>query len=283
MEWQLRRCSCYNPVLMLTSTFVLLSGIGAVTERRLWHDGVLTWGHFLDAPRIPGLSADRKAWYDRDLALAQARYADADWSYFASRVPSREHWRCFPLMPARTLYLDIETTGGSPQEGEVTVVGLHRRGETVTLVRGENLTAARLQDELDDCALLVTFFGSRFDLPFLRAAFPGLHVTAPHFDLCFAARRLGWRGGLKQIERDLGIDRPQALQGLDGWDAVRLWHAWEHGDTSARDLLLAYNAADTANLEPLAGLIYDGLRERFGPPASPAPAHALPMHHGASA
>ncbi len=253
---------------MLTSTFVLLSGVGPATERRFWQEGLLTWEHFLKQSQVAGLSPHRKHWYDGELALAQAQFEAGHLSYFASRLPSREHWRFFPINPARTLYLDIETTGTAPHEGEVTLVGLHRNGETLSLIRGENLTSDRLQAELDQSDLLVTFFGSSFDVPFLRAKFPRLTISMPHFDLCFAARRVGRRGGLKQIEHDVGIERNSALHGLDGWDAVRLWANWCAGDAAALELLRDYNAADTANLVPLAHLLYDELLTRFGPPAA---------------
>ncbi|MEQ1794699.1 MAG: ribonuclease H-like domain-containing protein [Nitrospira sp.] len=250
---------------MLPSTFVILSGIGPATERRFWQEGLLTWNDFLQRSKVPGISAQRKQWYDQELILAQAEFDSGRLDYFTARLASREHWRFFELCEARTLYLDIETTGTSPHDGDVTVVGLHRQGETVCLVRGETLTTERLQTELDACTLLVTFFGTGFDVPYLRAKFPQLTFSMPHFDLCFAARRLGLRGGLKQIERELGIERDGALHGLDGWDAVRLWMQWRAGDTAARDLLLAYNRADTANLAPLAKHVFQDISSRFGP------------------
>ena len=63
----------------------------------------------------------------------------------------------------------------------------------------------------------------------------------------------------------MGIDRPADLQGLDGWEAVRLWDAWRRGETDALDLLLRYNDSDTRNLEPLAELLYRRLADRYGP------------------
>jgi hypothetical protein len=75
------------------------------------------------------------------------------------------------------------------------------------------------------------------------------------------------RGGLKLIEHEVQITRETDLAGLDGWEAVRLWHQWRRGDMAARDLLLRYNAADTRNLEPLAVLLYDQMVARFGPPS----------------
>jgi len=268
---------------MLTSTFILLQGIGPATERRLWGEGLLTWQSFLSHTRIPGLSSDRKSWYDRELAVAQSQFDAGQLHFFASRLQSRDHWRFYDTCRSHIMYLDIETTGCPPEHGDVTVVGLHRNGQTISLVRGENLTTDRLQAELDQGELLVTFFGTGFDVPYLRAKFPRLRLNMPHFDLCFGARRLGLRGGLKQIEREVGIERPSALHGLDGWDAVRLWSRWAAGDYEALKLLLAYNAADTENLVPLAELVHTEMRSRFGPAVldEPHPARsAQPEIHG---
>jgi hypothetical protein len=262
---------------MLTSTFVLLQGIGPATERRLWQEGVLDWQRFLQRPRVSGLSPERKTWCDRELAAAQSAFEARSWNYFASRLKSRDHWRFYDHCRSRILYLDIETTGGGPEDGEITVVGIHRNGQTTCLIRGENLTTNRLQEELDQSELLVTFFGTGFDIPFLRAKFPQLTFAIPHFDLCVAARRLGLRGGLKHIERAVGIERDAALHGLDGWDAVRLWGRWCNGDRDALDLLLAYNTADTRNLEPLADHVYAELLSRYGPASVRCDAAGAPV------
>jgi uncharacterized protein YprB with RNaseH-like and TPR domain len=124
-----------------------------------------------------------------------------------------------------------------------------------------------LHEALEETDLLVTFFGSVFDIPYLQIAFPRLNFNKPHFDLCFAARRLGLQGGLKFIERELQIHRDAAIDGLDGWDAVQLWHRWRGGDDAALDLLLRYNAADARNLAPLAELLFQQMVIRYGPPS----------------
>jgi uncharacterized protein YprB with RNaseH-like and TPR domain len=251
---------------MLTSTFVLLNGIGPHTERRLWNTGVLDWTTFLASSSLSGISAARKTWYDAQLAAAESHLNAGHAQYFATCLKAREHWRLFETFRRRVLYLDIETTGMSVRDGHVTVVGLYRNGCMTSLVRGETLTEDRLRDELDQTDLLVTFFGSGFDIPYLQAKFPRLDFRKPHFDLCFAARRLGLRGGLKSIERELCIERDQDVIGLDGWEAVRLWHQWKAGDEAALDLLLRYNIADTRNLETLAEQLYEQMVTRFGPP-----------------
>ena len=99
--------------------------------------------------------------------------------------------------------------------------------------------------------MLVTFCGSAFDLPFIRRSFTGLHLDQLHVDLCFLLKRLGFSGGLKQIEGRLGIRRRPETVGLDGYDAVRLWNAHLRGSDEALDLLLAYNEEDVMNMETL--------------------------------
>ena len=79
------------------------------------------------------------------------------------------------------------------------------------------------------------------------------------------------QGGLKHIEQKFQIAREADVMGLDGWEAVHLWHQWCAGDEAARDLLLRYNAADTQNLEPLASLLYDQMFARFGPSSAGFP------------
>lgn len=250
---------------MIQSTFVLLKGIGPHTERRLWDLGVTDWHRFLKSSSLPGISTERKALYDGVLSQALLQLEARQSRFFSDYLKPRDHWRLFDAFGTNALYLDIETTGGPPEEGEVTVVGLYRGGEMISLVQGDNLTEDRLNEELARADLLVTFFGSVFDLPYLRAKFPGLVCHHPHFDLCFAGRRLGFEGGLKRIEATIGIQRAEDLQGLDGWEAVRLWQAWCYGNPGALDRLLRYNESDTKNLEPLARHIFYSLVERYGP------------------
>jgi len=58
------------------------------------------------------------------------------------------------------------------------------------------------------------------------------------------------KGGLKVVERKLGIERQ--LKGVDGYVAVQLW--WDYvnnGNLDSLQTLLAYNAEDVVNLRVL--------------------------------
>jgi uncharacterized protein len=244
---------------MIESTFILLQGVGDHTERKLWAAGVADWQRFLGLPSVPGVGQERKRLHDDDLRLASHHLSAGDVRYFSRRLKTRDHWRLYETFRSRTVYLDIETTGGPATYGDVTIVGLYANGRMTSLIKNATLTERRLQDELAKYDLVVTFFGSVFDIPYLRAKFPRLSIDHAHIDLCFAARRLGLRGGLKQLEIEFDIPRASDLQGLTGWDAVRLWHMARHDAGSSLDLLLRYNEADCRNLERLAEILYSRL------------------------
>jgi len=250
---------------MIEHTFCILDGIGEKSERRLWSEGVLTWKDFTEAAELPGISTERKTLYDSMLRRDDLELAARNAGYFSSRMKRREHWRLFEAFKEGAVCLDIETNGFQPHYGGVvTVVGLYDGFEYKALVRGDNLTAENLNRELSQYKCLITFYGASFDVPFILRSFSEVRFNIPHFDLCFAAKRLGLTGGLKKLEQSLGIIREDAVRGLDGYDAVKLWEAFRGGSAEALDLLITYNREDTVNLQRIAEIFYAGLRQSTG-------------------
>jgi uncharacterized protein YprB with RNaseH-like and TPR domain len=232
---------------MVKRTFVHLPGVGLKNEAKFWRQGVTTWEDFLNVKRINGLGSERLAWLKGILeeSLRQLHRPE----YFASCLPTGELWRLFHHFRARTAYLDIETTGSSWWEQAVTVVGMYDGHTMRQFVLGHNLM--EFPEALADVDVLVTFNGTQFDLPVLKAYFPDLILPPLHLDLRFILARLGYRGGLKRIEPLFGIHRAPEVAGLNGFDAVLLWDRFQRGDLTARKLLLQYNAEDVLNLETL--------------------------------
>jgi uncharacterized protein YprB with RNaseH-like and TPR domain len=180
-------------------------------------------------------------------------------------VKRYEHWRLFDVFKNDAVCLDIETNGLSPNAGGyVTLVGMYNGGGYKCFLRGENLTTDALNEELSKYKYLITFFGSVFDIPFLKSCFRGLKIDIPHFDLCFGARRIGLRGGLKKIEPYFGIQRHDEVKDMDGYDAVLLWQEAERGCCRALNLLMRYNREDTVNLFGIADTIYKRLKVLTG-------------------
>jgi len=246
---------------MIESSYSFLPGVSLGTEQRLWHEGLWTWDRFLMAGSVRGISPNRKARFDQAIEEAREHFLNEDSRYFGNILPCRHHWRLYEWLRARAVYLDIETNSS----GQITVVGLYGYGAYTALIRGETLDGRRLAEELRQYDLLVTFCGTAFDLPMLIAQFPDLPVNQPHIDLCNVGRQLGYRGGLKAIERQMCIQRVPELQGFTGKDAIRQWNRWRLGhDEGARQLLVAYNKADCIHLEPLADFFYCELARSTG-------------------
>ncbi len=256
---------------VLRSTLLHLSGVGPVTEADLWRAGVRDWTELLERQGELGLAEPVRSRLASELAASERALVERDVVWFGRRLPEREHWRLYPTFARETAFLDIETTGLSPYEGIVTVVGVHAADGTRSFVAGEDLE--ELPAYLKRYRLLVTFNGSRFDVPFLALAFPQLVVPPVHIDLRFLFYRLGLAGGLKRIEAHLGVGDRSGVEGVHGLDAVRLWQEYRRGNAGALDRLVRYNRADTVNLEPLLARAVRDLAGRL----LPGPVGARPL------
>ena len=113
--------------------------------------------------------------------------------------------------------------------------------------------------------MLITYNGSSFDLPYIKRLFPGIQLPSIHIDLKHLMRRAGFSGGLKAIEKQLGIVRNGGINGMNGYDAVRLWYYYKMGDRSALNILIKYNTADIVNLKPIIEAGYRILKKRLLP------------------
>ena len=249
---------------MIKNSFCMLPGIGAKLEQRLWDMEVRSWDDFLQKSDIEFISCVKKRYYDGLLNEALRSIDAGDSSFLSRYVPGREQWRLFPDFRHHSVALDIETNGLPVHAGGyVTVVGLYDGHDYRALVRGRDLSTENLQEELSQYAYLITFYGSVFDMPFLKRAM-GIELFVPHFDLYFSGRRVGLRGGLKRIEERLGICRNEAVAGMGGLDAVRLWDDFTAGNGSSLVTLIDYNRYDTVNLFKIAEIIFDLLKIKSG-------------------
>ncbi|TLZ64973.1 MAG: exonuclease [Methanobacteriota archaeon] len=245
---------------MLQSTFVHAPWIGYRLEARLWRDGIKTWDEFLDGdPRLYGGPERRKA-IRLEIERSRSRLRAGDFRYFARRLRPRDQWRAIGEWGDRAVFLDIETTGLRRNRHHVTIVGFHDGRRMRQFIEGVDLD--EFPAAIGKAPMVVTFNGSRFDLPFLQSWRPQLRFEQVHADLLYPLHALGLYGGLKEIEGKLGIERSEETRGLRGHDAVRLWRRFERGDEDALDILLEYNRQDVENLRPLMDYAYTALRSR---------------------
>jgi len=233
-------------LLVLENTFIHIKGIGRKTEQRLWEQGIRSWRDFLERGKTV-FSPSRDQIVKKELEASLRNLEDI--RFFRDRLSSGDMWRLFKAFEKKAVYLDIETSGGLQGFDEITIIGLYDGSSVETFVNGRNLDHFEVAVSRYD--IVITFNGASFDLPFIRRWFRNISLPPAHIDLRHLLKKLGYKGGLKKIEKEFGIVRGPNIDGMDGYEAVMLWKAYEWGDKTALERLIAYNTSDIVNLKPL--------------------------------
>ena len=237
---------------MLQHTFSHIHGIGKTIEKKLWAAGVRSW-HDWQNPAPIRISAGSRAEASSIIEASQTALDSCDPSFFTSRLPAGDSWRIFSDFRHSVAYLDIETTG-LDDFAEITTIALYDGQDIYTYVNGHNLDD--FVDDIEKYKVIVSYNGKSFDVPFIERYFR-IRLTHAQIDLRYVLARLGFKGGLKGCEKQLGLSRGN-LDGVDGYFAVLLWQEYKKtGSERALETLLAYNIEDTVNLERLAVEAYN--------------------------
>lgn len=238
---------------MLNNTFLHIPGVGPVTEQRFWDAGIHSWKDFIqNAPtHLSQLKLDA---FSSCLLESYHHLACGNPNYFSRRLPTGQHWRLFPEFRNSTVYLDIETTGLANWQNEITTIALYDGGSISYYINGRNLDD--FKTDIEKYAVIVSYNGKTFDVPFIENYF-GIKLDHAHIDLRYDLRSLGYRGGLKRCETQLGLERVE-LKDIDGFFAVLLWHDYQQtGNPKSLETLLAYNIQDVLTLEKLMVMAYN--------------------------
>jgi uncharacterized protein YprB with RNaseH-like and TPR domain len=239
--------------MMLEHTFVHIPGIGIKTERRLWESGIHRWKDIAEDFPVR-LTRSRLNSITRCLEESRHHLEAGNPNYFSDLLLSSLHWRFFPEFRNSTVYLDIETTGLDSWENEITTIALYDGSTVAYYINGRNLHD--FLHDIEKYKVIVTYNGKCFDIPFIERYF-GVKINHAHIDLRYILGGLGYKGGLKSCEVQLGINRG-SLTGIDGFFAVLLWHDYQrNGNEKALETLLAYNVQDVLTLENLMVIAYN--------------------------
>jgi len=250
---------------MLRSSFINLDKIGAGREEHLWKQGISSWHDFLAAGTVFGISNERKLYYDLRLRQAGKALMDNDSGHFLGLLPRSETWRMYREFRDEALFLDIEVSGMGRHD-DVSIISMNDWERSMVMIRGYNLDMGHICRTISRYKLLVTFNGSVHDIPFLQKRYR--IPLLPHVDLRHLCARVGLTGGLKEIEKRIGIRRSPIVQKMysgDPWRLYRMWRA--SGDEHYLNLLIEYNDQDSASLMPLAdyvcGILQNQMRQKI--------------------
>ena len=231
---------------MLKNTFCHIPGVTPLAEQRLWAAGIDCWDAALEAGALR-LSRCAPAAFAEHLRTSLTHLERSNPQHFVAALKANQHWRLFPEFRHTLAYLDIETTGLGYGDSITTIV-IYDGRRLRHYVQGDNLND--FKRDIEEYSTVVTYNGKSFDVPFIERYF-GIRMPHAHIDLMYVLRSLGYKGGLKGCERQLGLERKE-LTDVDGFFAVVLWNEFKRKrDQRALETLLAYNATDVVNLEAL--------------------------------
>ena len=232
-------------------------------ERALWDRGCLTWTDALNGINDLPFGAASRDIVRMVLNKSFEALENKEHQFFSKALGHNQSWRAWPQFRDTCAYLDIETDGGR-SGSSITTIGIFDGNEFEVFVKDQNLESFR--DRISDFGMIVTFFGLGFDVPMILKRFPKMPMDHIHVDLCPTLREVGFKGGLKKIEKELGINRGEDTDGLSGRDAIYLWQRYERNrDEKALATLIAYNREDVVNLETLSQIAYDKMRASVFP------------------
>lgn len=238
---------------MLKNTFLHIPGIGLITERRFWESGVHSWQDFTPDSQIR-LSQSKRDTINAYLEKSYKNIESNNPNYFSDLLPSNLQWRFFPEFRGSTVYLDIETTGLESWRNEITTIALYDGNSINYYVHGHNFDDFLYH--IDKYKVIVTYNGKCFDVPFIENFF-GIKLNHAHIDLRYILGSLGYKGGLKECEAQLEIDRGD-IKDIDGFFAPLLWQDYKKNkNEKALETLLAYNIQDVLTLENLMIISYN--------------------------
>jgi len=149
-------------------------------------------------------------------------------------------------------YLDIETTGLSPVNNYVTIVGAITKDVLKQFICGATLEKGILDEYIKENNIteVVGYNHIAFDNQFLIKYEYISHETLSNLkqtDLMHKCHKLGIMGGLKKTEEILGIKRK--AEPLNFYQQIALWNRWlNKKDVDALNRYLFYNLEDILNL-----------------------------------
>ncbi len=231
---------------MLQKSFSHIPSIGTATEKKIWESGINSMDDFVKSPP-DFLSKNKLSRITEYIKISKEKISARDAYYFYEKLSTNEHWRLFREFQDSTAYLDIETTGLGDPGDIITTISLYDGKDIKYYINGKNLND--FKTDILQYQVIVTYNGKSFDVPFIERYF-GITISHAHLDLRHILYSLGYSGGLKSCEHQLGIGRTGYLAEVDGYFAVLLWHDYQKNQNEkSLETLLSYNIEDVLNLE----------------------------------
>lgn len=158
------------------------------------------------------------------------------------------------------MFLDIETTSRKGDTGQITAIGIIKNDKIEVKFADKPEDEKELLEwfkkELEDCEIIITWFGSGFDIPYIltRAVINNVDISKlikiPSLDLCkFCKQNFSLaKYSLAEVARSLGI--PKNLE-INWKDMLALYIKAANGDKNAREAIINHCKDDLQALKKI--------------------------------
>jgi uncharacterized protein YprB with RNaseH-like and TPR domain len=158
------------------------------------------------------------------------------------------------------MFLDIECSNLSADIGQIVAMGIIKDNKKevrfVEDLEDEKEVLNWLKKELEDCELVVSWYGSKFDIPFVvtRAVINNIDLSKllkiPSLDVCeFCKKNLLFsKNNLSDISKVLDIPKNREIGGKD---ILKLYLKAIRGDKKAKEEIIKHCLDDLEALEKI--------------------------------
>jgi uncharacterized protein len=230
-------------LFMITRCFTFLDGISNRKQDIILNQAS-DWNGFLEVD-VKGISKLRKFFYNQKVREARQALLNDDVVFFNKYFKNKDLLHLYDYYEDETCFLDVEINRGRE---DLILVGVYDGFETKQFLKGYNLDKKTLFDYLSRFKVIVTYNGSSFDVPLLKKYFDS-KLNFIHLDLKPLCLSVDLKGGLKEVEKQLGLNRDLCYSVKPG-DPCKIYRAFlVTGDRYYLDLLLNYNEEDCLSLK----------------------------------
>lgn len=236
--------------MLLFYSFSQIKGVSTRKENDYWTAGETLQGladKLHDQQTFFDTDIDETGNAEHDVIRSINALQSGNMDFFQNHLAHKYYYRIAYSFPRDVMFLDIETTGLSTIYHYVTCIGWILNGTYGYWLQGTD--SKSFLDAFKTAKLIVTFNGTMFDCKFLDKTFNVDEFSRKaNLDLMFLCRRFDLDGGQKEIEREIGFSRPEALKETDGKEAIALWYSFLFGKRTALKRLIEYNFYDVLGM-----------------------------------
>ncbi len=248
---------------MLIKTFLHLAGFTKKREKELWDKGVRNWTLFnrLKERHIHSLGFKPQIYnkYRDFIKKSQSNLRVKNHLFFSNFLPKEETWRLYPEFSKDTCFMNVLTSGRCASQHDIGMITVSSNKKVTNFVQGQNLDEKHLKKELSKYKVVVTFDGSKFDMPFIQNKFPKIKIDHIQLELRKLYSKIH-KENIYQIKHQINSQLGMEINDHKAMQMVSKWK--KNDDNILLNKLKNYSRINNLSMNYLLNNIYKTLSRR---------------------